>query len=253
MFRWQYAKKHCVEFTKSEFYSFITTIAVAGFLLSFRMWGAETFDLAQGLYHFTLYTILFGALYFLFIISQKYVGALMGYETRYHIWKYGPLVAFLISMYLVLFLPHAHFVVLLYLGATTIKDVPRLRLGEFRKSVNIFDLMLVGLSGPAILLLFILFVLQPVYLATGGEIVRIMIIFSAMALFFSSLPFPYMNGLNILIKSRVGWLIYFFFSIFFLILILALNIWAYIVAVVLALIFVWLFRKYVFPRILHGS
>lgn len=249
--RVHYANKQIFNYTSKELWHFILTSLVAGFLLSMRKWGVDEFDPVIGLGNLILYIIIFLIVYFFFITAQKWLGAAMGYEVRYEIWTYGPIIAALLTFYLVLIFPTFDFLVLLYIGTVTLKEIPELRLGKFRRGLNVKDMLIVGLAGPLFILLLILVLFQPLYFVTESSTLYFTIVIASLILFFTSWPFPKMNGINILIKSRVGWLLYFTFSLLFVLLISTLQVWAYLVAIVLAAAFVWWFRIYVSPKLLH--
>ncbi|MCF7871840.1 hypothetical protein K9L97_02290 [Candidatus Woesearchaeota archaeon] len=253
MFRLNQGWKAFLSFETKELRNFLITVIIAGFLLSSRhLAAAETLDSA--VLYFVGFTLIFSILYFVFVASQKFIAATKGYHGRYEIWKYGPLLGFFLTMYSLMFFPSPvlFFLVILYLGNVSIIDVPRLRLGEHRRSINIKDMTIVGLTGPIVLLFLILFFI-PFYALTGFSIIKWAIIFGSLILFFTSLPLPYMNGINVLIKSRIGWLIYFFFCAVFMFMISASlaswNVWIYISAVIIALLLAWWFKKYMVPKL----
>lgn len=249
MARFIYGLKHVLDYKTKELFQVLITIFVSGFLLSARSWPT----LEDGIISFITFSISFGIMYFIFLSGQKWIAYSLGYEARYEIWKFGPALGFLLSMYLILLFPQADmfFLVLLYLGSVTIKEIPHLRLGEYQRSINIRDMLIVGIAGPLVMLICII-ILLPIFAAVGGVFLRQLIIFGSLILFFTALPFPSMNGINVLIKSRMGWVFYFFFSLIFMALIAASmanwNLWVYLLAIILAGLLSWLFKKYIVPK-----
>lgn len=250
MIKLGYGLKHALDYSNKEINAFLLTTVIAGFLLSARNWG-DPFNVAIGIGNFISFSLIFGVLFFLFVTVQKFIAYSLGCKGTYKIWRFGLLIAFLISLYLIMFIPNSnfYFLVVLYIGSVNLKVIPELRLGRFQQSLNMTDMLAVGITGPATLLVLILLVLQPIYLSTHSQFSQLLIITAALIIFFSSLPLPKMNGLNILIKSRTGWLFYFFFSLIFLALILSLSFWTYLVALILAIILVWLAKKYLSPKL----
>lgn len=250
MVYFKYGLKHVFDYKTKEMIQVLITILVSGFILSARSWPT----IEEGITNFILFSVTFGIMYLIFLSAQKFIAFGMGYEARYSIWKFGPVVGFLLSMYLILLLPAStlYFVVLLYLGSMSINKIPHMRLGELRKGVNIKDMMIVGLYGPIVTLIAII-ILLPIYAAVGSEFLRMLIIFGSLILFFTALPFPSMNGINILIKSRMGWVFYFFFCLIFLLLIASSmaswNVWVYFLAVVIAGLISWFFKKFIVPKL----
>ncbi|MCF7866530.1 hypothetical protein K9L67_04020 [Candidatus Woesearchaeota archaeon] len=251
MLKLGYGWKKILHYKNQEIRDFFITVFVAGFVLSIRSF---IYSIQTGIFNFIMFTILFGIAYFLFVSTQKWIAYSRGYEGTYSNWKFGPFLGFLLSMYLIMFFPDEKlfYLVLLYLGNVSIKDIPHLRLGEHRKSINMKDMMIVGLAGP-IMMLILTVILMPLYSATGADSFKYMLIFSSLILFFSALPLPSMNGINILIKSRMGWVFYFFFCLVFMILVAVVlaswNIWIYFVALVIAALLAYIFKKYFVPKL----
>lgn len=245
----RYGLKHALDYKTKELFQVLITIFVSGFLLSARNWPT----LEEGIISFISYSLAFGIMYLIFLSGQKFIAYSLGYEARYEIWKFGPALGFLLSMYLILLFPQANmfFLVLLYLGSVTLKEIPHLRLGNYQRSINIKDMLIVGIAGP-LLTLIVIIILLPIFSAIGGEFLQQLIVFGSLILFFTALPFPSMNGINILIKSRMGWVFYFFFSLVFMSLIAASmvswNLWIYFLAIILAGLLSWLFKKYMVPK-----
>ena len=252
MLKLGYGLKHALDYSNKEINAFLLTTVIAGFLLSARNWGTP-FSIAVGIGNFFTFSLIFGVLFFLFVTMQKFIAYALGCKGTYKIWRFGPFIAFLISLYLIMFIPNSnyYFLVVLYIGSVNLEVIPEAKLGKFRQGLNISDMVYVGMTGPATIILLILLILQPIYLSTHSQFSQILIIIASLILFYSSLPLPKMNGLNILIRSRVGWLFYFFFSLLFLVLILTLNFWTYLVALALAILLVWAAKKYLSPK-LHG-
>ena len=252
MVRLGYGFKNILNYKTKELKDFFITIIVAGFVLSARNWPS----VEKGITSFILFTLLFGIVYFLFVSVQKWIAYSKGYEGTYVIWTFGPFIGFLLSMYFVLWFPDSqyYYLVVLYLGNVSIKDIPRLRLGEHRKSINMKDMLIVGLAGP-IMMLLLTVILIPIYSSSSFLFIKYMLVFTGLILFFTALPLPSMNGINILIKSRMGWVFYFFFCLVFMILIAALlaswSFWIYLVALFFAVVLAYLFKKYFVPK-LHG-
>jgi hypothetical protein len=240
----KYALKKTFEFSKKEINLFLLGSVMSGFLVSFRMWGGDKFDFNTGIMNLLVYTCAFILFYALFVCSQKFMASLLGYDCNYDLWKYGPIIGFFITIYLALLFPNAQFVVFLYLGTVHLTVVPRLKLGKYWPGLNVKDLMLVGLIGPLIMVIFMIVILLPPYLATHSDLAKNMLYVAGLIVFFSSLPLPNTNGMNVLLFSRKLWLFYFAFGIFFLWLIWSFTIFAAAIALVLALLFVFVAKKF---------
>ncbi|MFT4282883.1 MAG: hypothetical protein ACMXX6_00475 [Candidatus Woesearchaeota archaeon] len=217
---------------------FILIILTAGFILSFRAWGTQRFDLQLGLQNLILYTLTFAIFYLIFIISQKIIAYKLGYSSEFTLWPLGPMIGVLITFMTYGVIPF------LYLGAIDIKTIPRLRLGKLRTSMNFKDLMYVGITGPLTLLLVTVLILEPIYFLTRLEILKTIIWICALIIFYTTLPLPNSNGVNILLYSKLIWIIIFTFSIITLSLILLFNIYSYIIALILALTATLIIRNF---------
>jgi len=131
-----------------------------------------------------------------------------------------------------------------------LKENMRLRLGTFRPYVHIKDLMWVGIAGPLMILLLLIAILQPLYFLTKSTLVLDFIMSVSWILIFTSLPLPKTNGINVLLYSRKVWSFYFFFSLLTFFLVRSMNIYAYIIVAVIALLLVWVVKKFITDKYL---
>jgi len=237
MNRYKYAFKSAFRFSRAEFWPFMIAVVFSGFILSFRKWGTDSFNASAGITNLLLYSILFLIIYFLFIAAQKYVASYMGYNCYVDIWYYGPVVGLLITFMSYGFFPF------LYLGNVTLKEDPGLRLGKYRHYLNMKDLMYVGLAGPIFIVLLLVLVVHPLYFLTNAPIFKDVTIAATWILLFSSLPLPKTNGINILMKSRIIWIIYFIVSLGMFILLRQLDVVSYIAAAVVGIAAIFLIKK----------
>jgi hypothetical protein len=237
MNRSKYAINQAFTFTRREFWPFMIAVIFSGFILSFRMWGTTEFNPSLGISNLILYSLLFMIIYFFFIAAQKYVAAYMGYDCFLEIWYFGPVVGLLIT-----FMTYGH-IPFLYLGNVKLKENYNLRLGKFRYYLNMKDLMYVGITGPLFVLLMLLFVVQPLYFLTGSQIFVSMTVAASWILLFSSFPLPKTNGMNILLKSRIIWFLYFAFSVGMFLMLQQLTIARYVAMFIIVIAVIFLIRK----------
>ncbi|MGV8169085.1 MAG: hypothetical protein ACP5N3_03435 [Candidatus Nanoarchaeia archaeon] len=242
MNRYKYALRMAFKFSKAEFWPFILAVVISGFILGFRSffyWDADILlmDTAKGLSSSIYYSIIFLVLYFLFVAGQKFIAAYMGYECTLDIWKYGPVIGIFITFMTLGLVPF------LYLGGVQLKENPNMRLGKYRHYLNVKDLMYVGLAGPLVLIMFLILIVDPLYFATSSSIFHDMMIAATWILLFSALPLPKTNGINILWKSRLIWLIYFIISLGLFILFRQLEVASYIAAAIVGVVALILLRK----------
>jgi hypothetical protein len=176
-------------------------------------------------------------IYFLFVAAQKYVAAYMGYECTLELWYYGPVIGLLITFMTYGFVPF------LYLGNVKLKEDPVMRLGKFRYYLNIKDLMYVGIAGPLFVILALLVFVQPLYFITKASVLLDVIIAATWIMLFSSLPLPKTNGINVLLKSRIIWIIYFAFSVGMFLLLRQLDAATYVAAFIIGIAAIYLIIK----------
>jgi len=243
MWNLRYALKRAFFFSWPELKMFLASVIISGFILSFRKWGTVEFNFNEGLANFLLFSLLFMLIFAVFISSQKFLASWMGYECKFKLWEYGPFIGLLLT-----FMSYG-FVPFLYLGNIELNVIEHMRLGKFRQHINMRDLMLVGIAGPFALVFLNLFILVPLFFATGLEFFKTAITVSALIIFFSSLPLPNTNGINALLYSRIIWLIYFMFGLV-LIVLMILNVYTYIVALLLAVALAFLLRKIIKDNII---
>ncbi|MGV8163157.1 MAG: hypothetical protein ACP5N2_07540 [Candidatus Nanoarchaeia archaeon] len=237
MNRYRYAFASAFKFSRSEFWPFLIAVIFSGFVLSFRKWGTTSFNATEGISNLLLYSILFMIIYFLFIAAQKFVAAYMGYDCTLELWYYGPVIGLLIT-----FMTYGYFP-FLYLGGVKLKENPTLRLGKYRHYLNVKDMMYVGIAGPMFIILLLILIVQPLYFASQAAVLKDIVIAATWILLFSSLPLPKTNGLNVLLKSRLIWLLYFAFSVGMFILLRQLDIATYVAAGVIGIVAILLIRK----------
>lgn len=237
--------KRALNFDDKEVATMVVISVLSGFILSFRMWGTERFDTSEGLSNLLLFSLIFLLLFFVFILSQKVVAASLGLDARVHVWKYGPPVGVLITLMTYGLVPFV------FLGGVSLKEIPRLRLGKFRRTViNVKEMLYIGLVGPFSLIFLSLLVFFPLYLLTGSDIFYSFIWVSSLILVVSAIPLPSLNGLNLLLKYRAVWVIYFLFALFLYILFgFLMHPLAYVIALFSSVLFAWLLKKAVHDRL----
>ena len=178
-------ERYGLKISKKELQQMLITIAVIAFVWSFNRWGAETFDVAQGIKNLML-GALYGAIGLLVNqLGQRLVAVYYGYDPNY---EYGVLglmtavvVAFASRGLLIFFMP----------GAINIRHLAASRLGEFRYYTNDWEWAKAGFTGP------FFNVLLAISLAFFREnpLVADLIKMNLMFAFYSLLPLPGNVGL----------------------------------------------------------
>jgi hypothetical protein len=228
--------ERALKISNKEIYFFLISIFTSGFILSFRKWGLDGFDYKIGLVNLAIYTFLFFTLFTIYVLTQKIVAAYKGYKAEFVLWPNGPLIGVLVTFMSYGFIPF------LYLGNIELETIKRLRIGLFRRDAQFKDLMQIAIAGPLALIVLVLLVLEPIYFLTQNEFVASIILVSSIIIFFTNLPLPHTNAMNILMYSRTMWLGVFLFSLLSIFLILTLSIASYILALILTILFIFFLK-----------
>ncbi|MFP4568226.1 MAG: hypothetical protein ACLFN8_04750, partial [Candidatus Woesearchaeota archaeon] len=234
----RYALNAALNFDEKEATKIIIISALSGFILSFRKWGTEQFNASAGLTNLVSFSIMFLILFFIFIYTQKVTAQLMGLDAKLHIWKYGPPIGVLVTIMSYGLIPFV------FTGGVKLTEIPRLRLGKFKKTtINIQEMLIIGLTGPLALIFLSLLVLFPLYQISNNNIFLDMIWIVSIILLVCAIPLPSLNGLNLLLKYRSAWLIYTLFALLLYVLFALLkNPWIYSFSLILAILFAWLIK-----------
>jgi len=181
-------------FSGQEVKAILITVLAAAFILTFRSWGAKTFDFNAGMINlFNAFLIV--ALSLIVKVSvQKIYSLHIGYKFEYRLWFYGILAAILIT-----FLSNGYFAILA-LGGFIIEMMPGHRLGYFRYGINYYSIGVIALMGPLSSIALALFF--KMFSFMNNPLVELAIKFNVLIAFFSMLPFPPLDGGKILYGAR---------------------------------------------------
>jgi len=175
--------EHRLRFSSNELLRMLATALVAAFVLSFRKWGGETFDLTTGIIN----VILSAAFVFIFLLMhfavQKIVALNYGYGSEYKNWHNGFLISLIITFFSFGFIP------LFFTGVLSFDAISKLRIGTFRGGIMHKHLGVIAVAGPIINMV-IVGLLAPIYLATKSSFVFDMITINLLIALFSMLPIP---------------------------------------------------------------
>ena len=206
------------------------TFAVA-FVLTFNKWGTVRFDFERGLANLFLAFIFVGIFWIGQLYLKKVIATKLGYNANYEWSLPGLIITVLIA-----FLSFGYVPVLL-LGTTKIAQNDRRRLGKHRFALNQKDIFRIHGYSYLINYLIILIILAPIYLATQSLFVDMLIKINLALIFFPLLPVPKNDGLYMFFASRSLYFLVLAFVVIMSLLILWAQIFSFIIALVLALIF----------------
>ncbi len=227
-----YAVKRYFRFNPDEIKGLIITTLIFGFMLSFREWGTEQFQLSTGLINFVNATLVAG-LALLFRESIKRMFAIKkGYYLEYKVWIYGILFALILA-----FVTRGYVVILLP-GAVILYHEAGLRIGRFRYWTNTFDIFLVSIMGPAANIVLAAIFKYLSYIWPANPLIAKAITVNLLMAVFSGLPIPYTDGGNAFYGNRSLWALAYGTIIFSAILLYFLSsvFWAILAGVVMGFV-----------------
>jgi hypothetical protein len=228
--------EHRLRFSSAELLRMLATVLVAAFILSFRKWGGETFDLVTGIINL----ILSAALVFIFLLVhfavQKIVALNYGYSSEYKNWHNGFLISLIMAFFSFGFIP------LFFTGVLSFEAIPKLRIGTFRGGIMHKHLGIIAVAGPVVNVI-IVGLLAPIYIATKNSFVFDMITINLLIALFSMLPIPTFEkfrqfkggttGLYLFIASRWAYFLAAGAFLGFALLIWVAKIFSFVIAIIL--------------------
>jgi len=241
-----------------EWLSFLITVVVVAFLLSFNNWGADELDVNVGIENLAVMVFSMVLLLGVIILVQKMLGIFLGYSVTYESsWLglgIGLFVTILTNGILPFFLP----------GGLKYDTIPTRRIGKFLPGHNHNELFVIAAAAPLVpLLLAIPF--GALYLATGVETLKLIIFAALFTSVYSLIPFPnFVNpgklhgptditqvhkllhhgayGYDLWSFNMPGYAVLVATVLVFSALVLLLNVFSLVVAFVLGLLMLWIYK-----------
>ena len=202
-------------FTKKELGYIIATVLVAAFILSFRTWGGDEFNLSVGLGNLIIMVIIVFISIMIHFSIQKIIALAMGYRSEYKYWLNGILLSLIVAFFTYGYVP------LFFTGSLWHEPVGKLRMGVFRGGAKHKDLGYISFAGPLANMI-IAGLLAPIVLSTGNILIQNIIKANLLIALFSLLPIPTFEkirqfkggttGLYLFIASR--WIFVLLFAAF---------------------------------------
>lgn len=248
-----------LEFHKGEWQSLLVTAGAIGFILSFRHWGGEEFNLVVGLGNL-LFSFVAAAIALAFqLLIQKLVGIRFGLAVTYDKYIIGLLLGVFVAFFTFGYLP------LFTTGTLQFRAIDNLRVGRFRAVIpKNYELALVaagGVLGPLLLTI----PLKILHTATGLQPVWHFTVIMFLVAAYSLLPIPvikttnpyavYMSRMEALEGNTPGYdimvtsFILYFFSVGlvvaygFLVLLFEVTVWTLLIALLAGLLAMWIFSR----------
>jgi Zn-dependent protease len=214
----------------------LVTFATA-FVFTFNKWGTIRFDFERGLANLLLAFVFVGIFWIGQIYLKKIIATKLGYDTNYEWSLPGIIITVLIA-----FLSFGYIPILL-LGTTKIAQNDRRRLGKHRFALNQKDIFRIHAYSYLLNYLIILIILAPIYIATHSLFINFLIKINLALIFFPLIPVPKNDGIYLFFASRSLYFLVLAFVVIMSLLILWAQIFSFIIALVLGLIFWQLIMK----------
>ncbi len=185
------------KFTPYEARGLTIAILIIGFIISFKEWGAEKFNLSVGL--FNLFNAILIATLSIFIhdAGQRIWGLAIGYRIEFRMWTFGLIAALAIA-----FISNGNIWVIVP-GGFMLHHLAGHRLGWFRYGINYFGQAIVALAGPLFTLMLIIVLKTLGAFFPANPLIEKAIIFNIVYLITSMLPVPPLDGSKVFFGSRM--------------------------------------------------
>ena len=184
------------KFTTYELRGLILSILAIAFIISFKEWGINGFDLKFGLYNLFNAILIVALSILIHDAGQRIWGLAIGYRIEFKMWSFGLLIALIIA-----FITNGNFWLIVPSGFM-LHHIAGHRLGFFRYGINYFGQAMVALAGPLFTLVLII-LLKILSAFSTNLLVEKAIIFNVVYALTSLIPIPPLDGSKIYFGSRM--------------------------------------------------
>lgn len=188
--------KRYYKFTKHEVRGLAIAIFAIAFIISFKEWGASSFDFISGLYNLFNAVLIVALSILVHDAGQRIWGLAIGYRIEFKIWSFGLFLALIIA-----FISNGSLWIIVPSGFM-LHHLAGHRLGFFRYGVNYFGQAMVAFAGPLFTLMLII-LLKVLSVFFPNALVQKAIMFNVIYLITSLLPIPPLDGSKIYFGSRM--------------------------------------------------
>ncbi|MFC2135957.1 hypothetical protein ACFLTH_15180 [Bacteroidota bacterium] len=202
-YEWYSRVRDMARFSMREKSELLIASIIFGFILSFKMWGGESFNATIGLTNWLIITIFVIVLLVWDGFFQKVFSLWVGYKTHLNFWFPGILTGLFITFITLGTVP------VIFPNMSYYDHNERLRLGHFRYGINTKDLVLPAVAGVSANLFMALF-MSFFYVATQSNWFLIFIKVSFLYTFFSMLPIPKIAGTKLGDGATAGFYMFFY-------------------------------------------
>ena len=188
--------KRYYKFTPHELKGIVISILIIAFIISFKEWGVEKFDLGSGFFNLFNAILIVALSVLVHDAGQRLWGMAIGYRIEFRMWTFGLLFAVIVA-----FISNGNFWMILP-GGFLLHHLAGHRLGFFRYGINYFGQAMVALAGPLSNLTLIIF-LKILYVFSPNPLIQKAIIFNVIYTITNMLPIPPLDGSKIYFGSRM--------------------------------------------------
>jgi hypothetical protein len=195
--------KNYYKFTPAEITGFIVSILVLSFVISFREWGREEFNLMVGLFNWFNAALIVTLVLLVYNAAQRIAGLSIGYRAEYKMWVPGLLIGLVFA-----FVSKGKIWVLLP-GGIMIHHLAGHRLGHFRYGLGYFAHGMIAVAG-TIALITIAALFKIINSNLGNPLLDKIILFCVIFAIYDILPIPPLSGSRLFFGSRMTYAFMFF-------------------------------------------
>jgi len=183
-------------FTKYEVRGYVIAILAIAFIISFREWGANQFDLTAGLFNLFNSILIVALSILVHDAGQRIWGLAIGYKIEFKMWTFGAVLGLILA-----FLTNGKFWLIIP-GTFMLHHLAGHRLGFFRYGINIIGQSMTALAGPLFTLMLII-LLKILYAIHPNPLLQKAIMFNIIYNITNMLPIPLLDGGKIFFGSRM--------------------------------------------------
>ncbi len=185
-------------YAPNEIKGLAIAIFVIGFIISFREWGIDDFDIDSGIFNLVNAILIVALSLLVHDAAQRIWGLAIGYRIEFKMSITGLflalLLAFMANGSLWLIIP----------GGFIVHHLAGHRLGWFRYGINYWGQAMVSLAGPLATLSLII-LLKTLNVFAPNYLIQKAIVFNVIFLVTSMLPIPILPGGKIIYASRMAY------------------------------------------------
>ncbi len=182
--------------TTNEIKGLVISILVIGFIISFKEWGTNDFNLSEGLYNLFNSILIVALSIVIHDTGQRILGLIIGYKVEFRLWSFGLVIAVVLA-----FISNGN-LWLIVPGGFMLHHLAGARLGWFRYGINYFGQAMVALAGPLFSLMLII-LLKLLSAFSTNLLIEKAIFFNVIYAITSLIPIPPLDGSKIYFGSRM--------------------------------------------------